>query len=73
MKRKKNRRPKGTILYECDPNKNTECSKTACKFIAGLSDGAYCSLTTREQFAKENGKRYLALKNGQLIDMDKLN
>ncbi len=72
MKQKSNRRPKGTILYECDPIKNVECSKTSCKCLAGLSDGAYCSLTVKEKYAKEGGKKYLALKNGQLIDMDKL-
>lgn len=72
MKQRKNNKSRRTILYECDPLKNVECDKTACKCLAGLSDIGYCSLTTKEKYAKEGGKKHIALKNGQLIDMDKL-
>jgi hypothetical protein len=34
--------------YECDPDKNTECTKEAC-FIYG----GECSRTTKKEYAKE--------------------
>ena len=35
-------------LYECDPEKNTECTKEGC-FI----DGGPCHMTVYEEFKKE--------------------
>ena len=42
-------------LYVCDPEKNTECKKTAC---SGKGPAQPCSLTTKIEFAKtdENGQ-----------------
>lgn len=38
----------GRKVYECDPEKNTECTKEAC-FIYG----GECSRTTKKEYAKE--------------------
>lgn len=38
------------ILYECDPDKNTECEKTDCAMYGGE-----CYLTKYFEFAKERG------------------
>ena len=35
-------------VYECDPDKNTECTKEAC-FI----NGGECSRTTKKEYARE--------------------
>lgn len=42
-------------LYVCDPEKNTECKKTACSAKDVVLP---CSLTTKAEFAKtdENGQ-----------------
>ena len=36
-------------LYLCDPTKNTECSKTSCKFVQNTGE---CTDTTKKEFAK---------------------
>lgn len=38
--------------YECDPEKNTKCSKTTCMFCkVGILNG--CHLTTDERYKRE--------------------
>lgn len=36
-------------LYICDPNKNTECSKTSCYI-----NGGPCFHTTKKEYSNEN-------------------
>ena len=43
----------GTIMYECDPSKNTGCKKTHCTV-----NGGECDKTANEAFSI-NGKRYI--------------
>lgn len=47
---------KKVILYLCDPDKNTECSKTHCKYKN--SKGAECGNTSKREYAalNENGE-----------------
>ena len=40
--------PKKRVLFECDPEKNTECSKTCCYIIGGE-----CRLTTKPEYRRE--------------------
>lgn len=43
----------GTVMYECDPAKNTRCQKTHCTV-----NGGECDKTASEEFSI-NGKRYI--------------
>lgn len=45
------------LFYECDPSKNTECSKNMCRCEASEDDGGFgfCSKTVNPEFRKENG------------------
>lgn len=43
----------GTVLYKCDPVKNTRCKKTHCTV-----NGGECDKTASEEFSI-NGKRYI--------------
>ena len=49
-------------LYLCDPIKNTECSKTSCKFVQNIGE---CTNTTKKEFAKidEHGEPIIAYTN----------
>lgn len=38
------------ILYKCDPEKNTACRKTHCKFNPAVIGGE-CDSTSEEQYA----------------------
>ena len=38
-------------LYECDPDKNTECRKTGCYKVGGE-----CHMTKNKEFAREDTK-----------------
>lgn len=40
---------RNATLYECDPEKNTECKKTACYIY-----GRECRLTTNAKYAKKD-------------------
>ena len=44
---------KNDILYECDPLKNTECSKDRC-----YTNGGACILTHQPECAKEGLRSY---------------
>ena len=45
------------ILYKCDPDKNTACRKTHCKYDPCVVNGE-CDSTSQEQYAvlDDNGK-----------------
>lgn len=43
----------GTVMYKCDPVKNTRCKKTHCTV-----NGGECDKTASEEFSI-NGKRYI--------------
>lgn len=55
------------MLYECDPNKNTECTREMCMFNK-LAIQPVCRLTTKEQFAKEGGEKYVLI-NGKMFSL----
>ena len=38
----------GKIIYECDPQKNTECDKSDC-----LINGGVCFMTNKAEYSKE--------------------
>lgn len=44
---------KRVVFYQCDPDKNTECEKRACKNL-------FCSKTTDSRFRKDGGKAFYA-------------
>lgn len=56
------------VFYECDPSKNTECSKEHCRLLAGNEDEAsfgFCAKTPNPAFRKEGGRAFYAvLKDG---------
>ena len=41
------------VFYQCDPEKNTECEKRACKNL-------FCSKTTDPRFKKDDGHAFYA-------------
>ena len=46
-----------STLYWCDPEKNTECRKTSCRYVLRKCEGGVCAATFRRAFARldENG------------------
>lgn len=44
-------------LYWCDPEKNTECRKSGCRYVLRPCEGGVCEATFRRAFARtdENG------------------
>lgn len=42
---------KRIMLYLCDPEKNTECKKTYCKFRTLCGE---CDSTSKEEYAKHD-------------------
>ena len=56
-----------TILYICDPEKNTECSKEECHI-----NGGQCRCTEDSRYAKRinNGKLLIALGVDAIQEMD---
>ena len=39
-------------LYWCDPEKNTECRKTGCRYLLTPEEGGVCEATFRRAFAR---------------------
>lgn len=58
------------ILYYCDPEKHTECSKRSCAYVPTKEEGGICCATFRRAFARtdENGVPmiYKIIKNGRV-------
>ena len=46
------------VLYWCDPEKNTECRKTGCRYVLRPCEGGVCEATFQQAFARldENGE-----------------
>lgn len=42
-------------LYWCDPEKNTECRKSSCKYLLTPGEGGVCEATFRRAFARTDG------------------
>lgn len=51
------------VFYECDPIKNTECSKGMCRCETSEDEGGFgfCSKTVNPEFRKEGGKAWHAI------------
>ncbi|WP_297239279.1 hypothetical protein [uncultured Flavonifractor sp.] len=51
------------VFYECDPSKNTECSKTMCRAEQEEDEGSFgfCAKTTEPKFRKEGGRSWYAV------------
>lgn len=51
------------VFYECDPSKNTECSKTMCRAEQEEDEGSFgfCAKTTEAKFRKEGGRSWYAV------------
>ena len=51
------------VCYECDPSKNTECSKTMCRAEQEEDEGSFgfCAKTTEPKFRKEGGRSWYAV------------
>lgn len=41
------------VLYVCDPEKNTACRKTGCKYLLTQAEGGCCDATFHREFARE--------------------
>lgn len=48
------------VFYECDPEKNTACSKTMCRAHMPEDEGefGFCAKTTDSAFRKDGGKAW---------------
>lgn len=43
-----------TVLYVCDPEKNTGCGKQFCRYLLKPEDGGICDVTFWREFAKKD-------------------
>jgi len=39
-------------LYICDPEKNTECRKTGCRYMLTAEKGGMCNVTFKKECAR---------------------
>ena len=42
----------GAVMYYCDPEKNTECRKTACAHCLTITEGGVCFITMKRECAR---------------------
>lgn len=51
------------VFYECDPKKNTECSKTMCRVEEAESEASFglCAKTPDPRFRKDGGRAFYAV------------
>ncbi len=51
------------VFYECDPEKNTECSHAMCRLGNDEDDGGFgfCAKTLNPAFHKDGGKAWYAV------------
>lgn len=54
---------KRVVFYECDPCKNTECSKRMCRADSPEDEASFgfCSKTPDPRFRKEGGRAWYAV------------
>jgi len=51
------------VFYECDPNKNKECSKILCRASMPEDDGdfGFCAKTPNPAYRKDGGRAFYAV------------